>query len=198
MFSWQLPGTKSYIRKNPPPFCSKLLRSYGDQPPKMDVPRFFNGQIMSNPWQFKLRVVVESNPQDENFDFNPPKVDCSWLHLKKRQAGKQVEKINERMLSFCFRNFSEFISSTLRIPGQRMTSTGWRLQDDLSIRFCCSSHFCFSLHLLFGRHHFQNIFVQHHEAFLLTEKRRWWFDQVVSKTNGRRWRLIKRVLSGSC
>lgn len=135
-------------------------------------------------------VMVESNLQEGILIFNPPKVDCSWLHLKK---GSLESGENHRTEAFfLFQELQWFISSTLRIPGQRMTSTGWRLQDDLSIRFCCSSHFCFSLHLLFGRHHFQNIFVQHHEAFLLTEKRRWWFDQVVSKTNGRRDDVVQK------
>lgn len=134
-------------------------------------------------------VMVESNLQEGILIFNPPKVDCSWLHLKK---GSLESGENHRTEAFfLFQELQWFISSTLRIPGQRMTSTGWRLQDDLSIRFC-SSHFCFSLHLLFGRHHFQNIFVQHHEAFLLTEERRWWFNQVVSKTNGRRDDVVQK------
>ena len=106
-------------------------------------------------------------PSRGNPDFYPPKVDCSCGFTCKKATWKASGENHRTLLSFCFRNFSEFISSTLRIPD---------LEDDVyrmisTSGFVVHPIFCFGLHLLFGRHHFQNILVQHHEAFLLTEKK---------------------------
>ena len=81
--------------------------------PNHDAPHPFkrgNGRIQL--WRWKILI------------FYPPKVDCSWLHLKK--GNLEGGENHRTLLSFCFRT-----SVNLFHQHFGFLARGWRLQDDV-------------------------------------------------------------------